>query len=79
VTEAGPQALLLRADLLQTLRGKGYDILWTLWGEQRVLIQGVARQHKNYAWYNLWGAWRYTAGKWEGEMKRRNDREEAPE
>ena len=60
----------MRADLLDVLRGKGYDILWTVLGEQRILIHGGPRQYQNLGWYDLWGAWIEVRGRWVGALRR---------
>lgn len=79
LAEPGPSALLLREDLLQKLRDCGYDILWTVLGEQRILVQGGPHAHEfreNESWYNIWGAWRLSAGTFHGRLMRRKLREE---
>nr|BDT35626.1 ATP-binding protein [Myxococcus sp. MH1] len=66
ITETGPGALLFRADQLDLLRRKGFEVLWTLFGEQQVfeVVHGLPDTHIGTV--DLSGAFVRRANGWEG-------------
>ena len=69
ISEAGPGALLLRADQLERLREQGYEVLWILLGEQRLREVGDGTPDEWLGGTQVSGAFVRRAEGWEGTLR----------
>lgn len=68
VREEGPSALLLRRDMLDRLRANGLELMWTMFGEQRVGVTVNGTQGKIVGAADLSAAFVLRTNGWEGRL-----------
>lgn len=70
VFSPGPGALLMREDLYPRLLAGGFDLVWTLLGEQQIGSWDGRAQFRDHGVRDLSGAWRWDGERWVGGMSR---------